>query len=265
MRLPTYFIPHGAGPCFFMDWQPPGLWEPMAHWLRHLATELPDKPRALLVISAHWEADQPTINGMHQQGLLFDYGGFPEHTYALTWPAPQAPCLADRVEVLLTAAGMTTQRNDQRGLDHGVFIPLKLVFPDADIPVVQVSLLHGLSPAHHLAMGRALAPLRDEGVLIIGSGMSYHNMRHLQRSDGQVDKASQQFDDWLRRVVVLPRDEREQALTQWSVAPGGRVAHPREEHLMPLHVIAGAGADDGGAGVFRDVVLGSVQSGFRFG
>lgn len=265
MRLPACFIPHGAGPCFFMDWQPAGLWEPMAHWLRQLATELPEKPVALLVISAHWEAAQPTVNGLHRQGLLFDYGGFPAHTYALTWPAPQAPDLAQQVVEALSAAGFTPQQEEQRGLDHGVFVPLKLVFPEADIPVVQLSLIRGLSPEQHVAMGQALAPLREAGVLIIGSGMSYHNMRHLQHPDGRVDEASQQFDDWLRAVVALPRDEREQALNAWSTAPGARVAHPREEHLIPLHVIAGAAGDDKGEGVFRDVVLGSVQSGFRFG
>jgi aromatic ring-opening dioxygenase catalytic subunit (LigB family) len=157
----------------------------------------------------------------------------------------------------------------ERGLDHGVFVPMKLAFPAAEVPVVQLSLRTGLDPAEHLAAGAALAPLRDQGVLIIGSGMSSHNMGRLmgslQSGANDLDPDSERFNTWLADTVVLPRAAREQRLTRWADAPGGRASHPREEHLLPLHVVAGAAGDDPGARVFQDHVLGSVQSAFAFG
>lgn len=264
-RLPTVFIPHGAGPCFFMDWPPAGTWDHMEGWLRNLVTQLRVRPKALLVVSAHWETPQFSVNVQSAPDLLYDYYGFPEHTYRLSWPAPGSPALAARVQALLSDAGIASAREHQRGLDHGVFIPLKLAVPDADIPVVQLSLRAGLDGAEHLALGRALAPLRDEGVLIIGSGMSFHNMRRLRENSPDTDPQSIRFDNWLAETVTLPRPEREQRLIDWARAPGGRESHPAEEHLIPLHVVAGAADEDPGLKVFEDRVMGSVQSAFMFG
>lgn len=264
-RLPTVFIPHGAGPCFFMDWQPANAWDRMAAWLRGLIAQVGGKPRAIVVVSAHWEAAEFSVNTQATPGLLFDYGGFPPHTYELTWPAPGAPAVAARIRALLAAAGIASAGENTRGLDHGVFIPLKVALPEADVPVVQLSLRRGLDPAEHLAMGRALAPLRDEGVLLVGSGMSFHNMQRLRAGGPGVDADSLLFDRWLADTVALPRAERESRLLHWEDAPGGRASHPREEHLLPLHVVAGAAAEDGGARALEDRVMGSAQSAFLFG
>ncbi|WP_192036179.1 class III extradiol ring-cleavage dioxygenase [Halomonas sp. YLGW01] len=263
--LPTVFLPHGAGPCFFMDWQPAGLWDAMAGWLSGLSEALKVKPRALLVISAHWQAEMFTVNAQATPPLYYDYYGFPEHTYRLRWPVSGAPALAAEVRERLAGAGMPSGEEHRRGLDHGVFIPLKLVFPEAEVPVVQLSLKAGLDPAEHLALGRALAPLREQGVLIIGSGMSYHNMARLKRGDAAVDPDSRAFDAWLSETVALPREAREERLRQWEAAPGARVSHPEEEHLLPLFVAAGSGGDSPGVKVFEDEVMGSVQSAFVFG
>ncbi|MGQ0383862.1 MAG: DODA-type extradiol aromatic ring-opening family dioxygenase [Gammaproteobacteria bacterium] len=267
--LPTLFVPHGAGPCFFMDWKPAGTWTRMEAWLRGVADIAGARPREILIVTGHWEAEAFTVNARSTHELLFDYSGFPEHTYRLTWPAPGSPRLAARVRELLDAAGFRSAEDRERGLDHGVFIPMKLAFPDADIPVVQLSLRAGLDPAEHLAAGAVLAPLREQGVLIIGSGMSYHNMgrlmRNLRSGGTRVDPDSERFDDWLGATVALPRAERERRLARWADAPSGPASHPREEHLLPLHVVAGAGGNDSGARAFQDRVLGSVQSAFRFG
>lgn len=262
--LPTVFLPHGAGPCFFMDWPPAGTWDRMAGWLRGLIGGIGARPKALLVVSAHWEAPVFTVNAQARPGLLYDYSGFPPHTYELTWPAEGSPELAARIRKLLADAGIDSADEEQRGLDHGVFIPMKLVVPQADIPVVQLSLRRGLDPAAHLALGRALAPLRNEGVLIIGSGMSFHNMQRFRLDGGGVDADSLRFDAWLADTISLPRARREQRLLDWADAPGGRAAHPREEHLLPLHVVAGAAGEDPGRKVFEDRVLGSVQSAYLF-
>ena len=220
MRLPTLFLPHGGGPCFFMDWTPTDTWRRMGDFLRGLAGSLPAGPEALLVVSAHWEEAVPTVTSGPQPSLIFDYSGFPPHTYELRWPAPGAPRLAARVGALLEGEGIASRADARRGFDHGVFVPLKLVFPDADVPTVQLSLREGLDPAAHLAMGRALAPLRDEGVLIVGSGMSYHNMAAF--STPQAREPSRRFDDWLARTVEMGRALREEGLLRWAIAPAAR-------------------------------------------
>lgn len=264
--LPAYYIPHGGGPCFFMDWSfgPPDTWDRMAAWLRGLAQDVGARPHAIVVISAHWEEDDITVTGAAQHPLYYDYYGFPEHTYRLTWPAPGEPALAGAITDLLGAAGIVCRQEMQRGYDHGVFIPFKLVYPAADIPVVQLSLRTGLDPAFHGRVGQALAPLRERGVLIVGSGMSYHNNRALMGGgDPRADAAA--FDAWLNAACALPEPARGQELARWAQAPGGRAAHPREEHLLPLMVVAGAGGPQPGQAVYRDQVLGAAVSGFRFG
>lgn len=267
--LPALFVPHGAGPCFFMDWNPPGTWNRMEAWLRSVVQVAGAKPREILIVTGHWEESAFTVNTQTAPGLLYDYSGFPEHTYRLAWPARGSPELAARARQLLADAGFPAAEDDARGLDHGVFIPMKLAFPDADVPVVQLSLRTGLDPAEHIAAGAALAPLRRDGVLIIGSGMSYHNihklMGNLRSGATDIDPESERFDAWLADTVILPRAEREKQLARWKEAPGGLDSHPREEHLIPLHFAAGAGGEGPGERVFQDRVLGSVQSAFRFG
>lgn len=263
-RLPTLFIPHGGGPCFFMDPPPsmPHLWDGMAAYLRGIASHLPQKPKAILMISGHWETERLTLNTAPNPPLLFDYYGFPEHTYALEYPAPGAPWLADRVAALLEASGRPVERDASRGWDHGVFIPLMLIYPEADVPVLQLSLQERLDPAEHLAIGRALAPLRDEGVLIIGSGMSYHNLRRFFSPDGGAE--AERFDAWLTEAATHP-DLRNAALTDWASAPAARACHPQEEHLIPMMVAAGAADGEPGARPYSEPVFGKRISGFQFG
>jgi len=264
-RLPTLYIPHGGGPCFFMDWTmgPPDTWARTASYLRGIDATLLGKPQSLLVISGHWEAKVATVTGSTAPRLIYDYTGFPPHTYELTWPAPGSPELASRVRALLSFAGIASEESADRGFDHGVFIPLKVAYPEARLPTVQLSLQSGLDPRAHLAIGRALAPLRDEGVLIVGSGMSYHNMRSFMTSAALSD--STEFDGWLARSVSKLPPVRDSDLERWQEAPRARACHPREEHLLPLMVAAGAGSSDRGRIDFRDVVMGSVISAIRFG
>jgi aromatic ring-opening dioxygenase catalytic subunit (LigB family) len=264
-RQPTFYIPHGGGPCFFMDWTmgPRDTWTKTADWLKSIDASLPERPKALLVVSAHWETDAPTVTTSAAPPLLYDYYGFPPHTYELTWPAPGSPELASRVRALLDARGIDTNGDDARGFDHGVFIPLKVAFPDANIPTVQLSLQRRLDPVEHVAIGHALAPLRDEGVLIVGSGMSYHNMRGFMTGRGHDD--SLKFDSWLADAMTKPPKERDQSLIDWQRAPSARESHPREEHLIPLMVAAGAAGDDPAARVFQDEPMNTAVSAFRFG
>jgi len=215
------------------------MYQPMEDFLRGIPAGLPGRPAAILIITAHWETAVPSFTGAARPELIYDYYGFPEHTYALQYPAPGQPALAARAADLLQMAGCMAQVEPDYGWDHGVFIPLKVMFPDADIPVVAMSLQASLDPALHCAMGEVLRPLRDEGVLIMGSGMSFHNLRNFQK--GAPD--SLVFDAWLDRALAGSSAQRAQALQGWSLAPGGRASHPREEHLLPLMVASGAGSD----------------------
>lgn len=267
-RQPTLFLPHGGGPCFFMDWTwgPADTWNATQHFLEGIAATLPAPPKALLVISGHWEEPVFTAGAASAPQLIYDYSGFPPHTYQLTWPAPGNPQLAERVTDMLRTAGLPAGLSRTRGYDHGVFVPLKVAFPQAQIPVVPLSLAAGrngaLDPELHLAAGRALAPLRDEGVLIVGSGMSFHNLRAYFRPETQ--QAALDFDAWLTKTVEAPAAERDERLRNWANAPQGRFAHPREEHLIPLMVAAGGGGDAPGKRIFNDEPMGAAISAFRF-
>ena len=268
MRLPTLFIPHGGGPCFFMEpmpGMPPDIWDKMAAYLRGIPQAVGRRPKAVLVISAHWECERPTVLNADDYTLLYDYYGFPEHTYRLAYPAHGSEDVASRVRELLGQTGIASDEEHQRGLDHGVLIPFKLIYPDADIPIVQLSLQHDLDPATHLAIGRALAPLRDEGVLIVGSGLSYHNLREFFSPEANPNAASANFDAWLGKAVEAAPAEREQLLMNWQQAPNARECHPHSEHLIPLMVAAGAAKDDMGQVTYREVLLGKTVAGFQFG
>ncbi|MBA1279224.1 MULTISPECIES: DODA-type extradiol aromatic ring-opening family dioxygenase [Pseudomonadaceae] len=264
-RMPTLFVPHGAGPCFFMDWNPSHAWDATAKFLKSVAASLPAKPKAIVVISGHWLEDEFRVTGAAHPGLIYDYNGFPAHTYELRYPAPGDPALAARIVEMLGAAGMAASRDDERGYDHGVFIPLKLMFPEAQIPVVQLSLRNDLDPQALLDAGQALAGLRDEGVLIVGSGMSFHNMRGY--GDARFGPISDEFDAWLSSTVESEPTHRNAALLHWEQAPSARLCHPPrgEEHLLPLLVAAGAGGDSTGHKLFSDRVMETTLSAFGFG
>lgn len=240
----------------------------MVKCLENLTAELPERPRAVLVATAHWEERAPTITGGARPDLIYDYYGFPPEAYAphLTYSPPGAPDVAARAVELLKRAGFEGSQAAERGYDHGTFIPMKIAFPQEDVPITQVSLVCGLDPAAHIALGRALAPLRDEGVLVVGSGMSFHNMRGFGAKSGE----ALAFDEWLQQTCVRDAgqgvgDRRAGDLAKWASAPGGSFSHPREEHLMPLLVCAGAAGDDACTRNFHADVFGVPVSGFRFG
>lgn len=262
-RLPTFFLSHGGGPWPYMDGDYRRAHARLEASLQALPATLPARPKAILMISAHWEEPAFTVMSSPAPGMLYDYGGFPAHTYQVVYPAKGDPALAERVVALIQAAGLPAARDDKRGYDHGAFCTLAPMYPDADIPVVQLSLKRGLDPAEHLALGRALAPLRDEGVLILGSGFSFHNLR-LYGEAGRAPSVA--FDAWLQEALPSApgRSERLQA---WAQAPAARLAHPREEHLLPLMVAAGAAEDDSAACNYHETeFLGGVTaSSFRFG
>ncbi|WP_255581931.1 class III extradiol ring-cleavage dioxygenase [Cupriavidus sp. AU9028] len=261
-RLPVYFVSHGGGPWPFID----GIREQYAateRALRALPDRLPARPAAVLVISGHWEAPAFTVSTAARPPMLYDYFGFPPHTYHLQYPAPGAPALAARVHERIAAAGLAAGEDAQRGFDHGTFIPLGLMFPDADVPVLMVSLRDDYDPAAHLRLGQALAPLRDEGVLIIGSGLTYHNMRGFNRDAST--PVAEAFQRWLDQAVTQPDAARRNALlADWQRAPDARLVHPREDHLMPLLVAAGAAGNDAGRTLFVDRVMKVPMASYEF-
>jgi len=244
-----------------MEWDPPDTWKKMGAFLSGVGSRVGEIPKAVLVISGHWEAPEFAITGSAHPSLIYDYSGFPPETYQIKYDAPGSPELAKRVVGLLKDASLPARVDPQRGFDHGVFIPFKLVYPEANVPIVQMSLKSGLDPAAHLAAGRALSTLRDEGVLIVGSGMSYHNLRSFFA--GGENSASDRFDAWLTDAVTS--QDRAQKLMNWGAAPSARDAHPREEHLIPLMVVAGAGEPDAGVRIYSDRVMGAALSAYQFG
>lgn len=269
-RMPVAFLPHGGGPWPFvkLGWEnAPGYreeTESLYAYLQSVAKLPKTPPKALLVVSGHWETRVPTVQTHPNPPMLYDYYGFPPEAYRIEWPAPGSPVLAARVREALEAAGFQTAEDDERGYDHGAFVPLKVAYPNADVPAIQLSLVAGLSPETHLRMGRALAPLRDEGVFIVGSGMSYHNLRDMFDPERAIPVA-EAFDAWLREAATLPAKDRDEALVRWTEAPGARSAHPREEHLIPLMVVAGAAGEDRLRPSWNGTFLGVRISGFEAG
>ncbi|MBA3464664.1 MAG: dioxygenase [Deltaproteobacteria bacterium] len=263
-RMPVAYLPHGGGPWPWVDlgFDKQGDLDLRAY-LESVSALPATPPKALLVISAHWEQAVPTVMTAARPPMLYDYYGFPPESYEIQWPAPGAPAVASRVQELLRVAGIASAADPQRGFDHGTFVPLKLVYPDATIPTVQLSLVAGLDPAEHIAIGRALAPLRDEGVFIVGSGMSYHNMRGFR--DPKARPISEEFDAWLRAAATAPAAQREKMLASWASAPSARAAHPREEHLLPLMVIAGAAGEDAGVVAYNGKYAGLRLSAYHYG
>jgi aromatic ring-opening dioxygenase catalytic subunit (LigB family) len=264
-RMPALFIPHGGGPCFFMDWDPKNEWDKMANYLRNIASGLPVQPKAVVMVSAHWIQSEVTVTSAAHPEMIFDYDGFPANTYELRYPAPGEPGLAEKLVHLLKTAGIQARTNETRGYDHGMFIPMLLMFPEANIPVIQMSLTKTLNPEEHIAIGQALESLRDEGVLIVGSGMSFHNMRGY--GDPRYGPISDIFDTWLTQSVESDPHTRNKSLAHWEDAPGARQCHPpgAEEHLIPLMVVSGAAGQDKGVKAFTDRVMQTTISAFHFG
>jgi aromatic ring-opening dioxygenase catalytic subunit (LigB family) len=265
-RMPTYFLSHGGGPWPWLKHLRPGMYDQLEASLIGVRRELGETPRAILMISGHWEADRFLVSSAARPPMLYDYGGFPEHTYRIRYDAPGDPELAKQVHAMLERGGAATGLDPQRGFDHGTFSLMYPVYPEANIPIVQLALRSDLDPAAHIRVGELIAPLREEGVVIIGSGFSYHNMRDMLGGSGA--KASAAFDRWLDDTLVgASPQERLDRLNHWDDAPAARAAHPREEHLLPLMVAAGAAGDDIGTCVYRqsDLMGEITASSYRFG
>ncbi len=234
------YISHGAGPMPVLG--DPGHTEMVAN-LKHLAATLP-RPKTIVLVSAHWEAPAPSITSGAHPPLFYDYYGFPQESYEFEYPAPGNAELERQLGEVLSGGGFSCTADAERGFDHGMFIPLMLMYPEADIPCVQLSLLQGLDPAAHLRMGACLARLDIPDLLIIGSGFSFHNMRAFFSEDTDETRSwNKAFDNWLTETCSskdLDETERGKRLAGWESAPHARYCHPREEHLMPLHVCYGA-------------------------
>lgn len=265
-RQPVYFLSHGGGPWPWLD----GDFRRAFDWLEAsliaLPAQWPERPRAVLAVSGHWEEPGFAVSTAAQPGMVYDYYGFPEHTYHIRYPAPGSPEVAERVVALAAAAGIPVARDPARGFDHGTFSMMQPICPAADLPVVSLSLRADYDPAAHIALGRALASLRDDGVLIVGSGFSFHNLR-LFRADGGAEPSAG-FDAWLRRSLLdLAPPARAAALLAWEQAPFARVAHPQADHLIPLMVAVGAAGDDPAICVYSESAMrgGLTASSYRFG
>jgi aromatic ring-opening dioxygenase catalytic subunit (LigB family) len=234
------FLSHGGGPLPLLGDE--GHKE-MVDCLKKIAANI-QKPSAIIVISAHWEEKIPTITSGENPSLIYDYYGFPEESYAIKYSCPGEPLLANNIYRLLENSGIASKQNDQRGFDHGLFVPLKIMYPDANIPCVQLSLVSTLNPSEHIKIGQALQNLNYDNLLVIGSGFSFHNMKAFFSPETNESKAMNEFfENWLLATCTnqdIDEGERTQRLIQWTKAPFARYCHPREEHLLPLHVCYGA-------------------------
>lgn len=254
MLYPSVFVNHGGGPLPLMGQQP----DLVAHMKEVREKWLPkEPPKAIVMVSAHWESNPVRITGSANPPMLFDYYGFPPETYKYQYPAPGDPQLATKIQNLLSKEGIESDLDKKRGYDHGVFIPLMLMFPEANIPVVCVSLHSSLSMTKNLAIGKALSTLRQEGVLIVGSGYTFHNMQAFLtgHKTGSMYKQSSDFNEWLKETMLGNRDR----MANWQDAPGARFCHPREEHLLPLFVTAAAAGEDAQTKLIYEEAAGDGQ------
>lgn len=240
-QLPTFFLCHGGGPWPYLQGPLRQHFDGLEASLKGVLPSLDELPKAIVVVSAHWETEKFCVGTNPRPPMYYDYSGFPEHTYHVQYNAPGSPALAERIKELLEDGGLACGTDRQRGFDHGTFTLMEPMRPEADIPVVQMSVRSDFDPAVHIEAGRHLAPLRSEGVLIVGSGMTFHNLGAIGQ-DGR--EPSVQFDQWMREHLVgVTAGEREAALLDWRSAPAAHFVHPRPDHLIPLHVAAGAGED----------------------
>jgi aromatic ring-opening dioxygenase catalytic subunit (LigB family) len=262
-RFPTLFLSHGGGPWPYVE-EMKKLFAKTALEFKRIPSMLPAKPKAILVISGHWEEPEFAFSTAEYPPTIYDYSGFPEHTYHIRYTAPGSPAVAGRIRSLLSESDLGSREDPTRGFDHGVFVPLVLMYPQADVPVVMLSIKSNYDPLEHINVGKALIPLRSEGVLIIGSGLTYHNMRGF--GSGDAKPVSEQFEAWLNETISdLNPQARNERLLNWQRAPAARLAHPREDHLMPLMVVAGAADDDVGQRIFVDTVWNTAMVSYRFG
>jgi aromatic ring-opening dioxygenase catalytic subunit (LigB family) len=261
-HFPTFFLSHGGGPWHVIPEMREqfSATEALFHEL-HRAVQ--KKPKAILMISAHWEESDFTVSTAQNPPMIYDYSGFPAHTYELQYPALGEPVLANHVKSLLDVGGIECALDATRGFDHGAFVPLMLMYPLADVPVVTLSIKANYNPLEHIKLGEALAPLRDEGVLIIGSGYTYHNMRGYGRVESM--QASVEFEHYLTKSVESTQTVRNAMLIDWLQASFARQNHPREDHLVPLFVVAGAAGEDAGKRLLLDKAFGVVMANYQFG
>ncbi|MGH1367955.1 MAG: DODA-type extradiol aromatic ring-opening family dioxygenase [Maritimibacter sp.] len=261
-RMPTYYISHGGGPWPWID-DMRAAFSALEKSLAAMPGELPHPPKAVLMVSGHWEAEDVRVMSNAAPPMLYDYSNFPPHTYDIVYPAPGAPAIARRTVELLEAAGIKAVLDDERGFDHGTFVPAFIMYPEAKVPVFQVSMLHSYDPEAHFEIGRSLRALRDEGVLIVGSGLSYHN---LAKFGPGAKEPSMGFDAWLNETLALSPEARTKALLDWESAPFARVAHRREDHLVPLFSALGAAETSKATRVYHedDIFGGVTASSWRF-
>ena len=234
------YVSHGGGPLPLLG---DAAHAEMRVQLRAAAKRI-GRPSAILVVSAHWEEQVATVTRGARPTLIYDYYGFPEAAYQVQYPAPGAPQLADHLLELFQGVEISAQADAGRGFDHGLYVPLLLMYPDADIPCLQLSLLASLDPLQHIRMGSALSGLAREDVLVVGSGFSFHNMRAFAESPTTETRSmNHAFESWLIDTCAstsINENERSRRLLRWDAAPHARYCHPREEHLLPLHVCYGA-------------------------
>jgi aromatic ring-opening dioxygenase catalytic subunit (LigB family) len=264
-RLPTYYLSHGGGPWPYMEDGMRRRFDKLEASLLAIRGEWGDAVRALLVISGHWETPEFAVSSGAHPGMVFDYYGFPEYLYHIKYDAPGSPELAMRVRAMLEAGGFSCDSDPERGFDHGTFSLLKPIYPNGEIPIVQLSVKLDFDPHAHLSVGRLLAPLRDDGVVIIGSGSSFHNLA--LRGPAAIEP-SRRFDDWLQQALLKSStSERRERVASWLLAPDARIAHPREDHLIPLMVALGAADEEPASLIYHqdDFLGGWALSSFRFG
>lgn len=238
--MPCLFVSHGAGPLPLLK---DGEHRALVDCIQFIGKQI-KKPKAVLVISAHWEEQQATISSSAEPDLIYDYSGFSPAAYNIQYKCAGSPELAEDLAAQLQQAGIECRLDAQRGLDHGVFVPMKLLYPKADVPCVSLSLLSSLDAKQHIELGKQLAQLSDDNILIIGSGFSFHNLdAFFQKDRREVQIKNQAFESWLVSLCSnekISENEREHMLTHWQYAPYATYCHPRAEHLLPLHVCYGA-------------------------
>ena len=254
------YFSHGGGPLPILG---DAGHKAMIDFMTRLPAQL-TRPEAILVVSAHWEESAATLLSAQNPRMFYDYYGFPEEAYQITYPAPGNPELANKIAGYLKEKALPVRTDPQRGFDHGLFIPLKMMYPQADIPSLQLSLIRGLDPVAHIALGKALRELMKENILVIGSGFSFHNLNAFAwEGSGGSDPANERFQNWLIETCTAPMDQagREQRLIEWERAPSARYCHPREEHLLPLHVCLGLARKPASL-IFDDQIMGKRSVAF---
>lgn len=254
--VPALFVSHGA-PTLLLEGGP------TCDFLASLGPKL-GKPKAVLCVSAHWETDAPAVSAATAPETIHDFYGFPKPLYDMRYPAPGSPEVARRVQALLQKAGLACSIDPGRGLDHGAWVPMKLMYPQNDVPILQLSIQPERDPAHHLALGRALAPLRDEGVLVLASGSAIHNLRALRWGGTGPQPWATNFATWLNQAVTEGAVDR---LTDYRrQTPDGAMAHPTDEHFLPLFVAMGAAGAGKGEVIFDAFTHGNLgMQAYRWG